>query len=395
MFLLFFEHKVQIHNNKFLVIFLSSITMLLCMSFPIQLDIGFIFDLRYVPFVLAALFGGYKTALPLFIMLNAYRFLIGGDGAFLSLAFSTIIFFIVPLFHEKFVKLESRNRIFAASFATFSTMVFYLFTLSFFFPELNTEFWIITINALSIQVAATIIIMILIERILLNIKTREYFLHSERLNVISELSASVSHEIRNPLTVTKGFLQLLNESKTLSWEERSYIDFSLQELKRAENIVNDYLALAKPQSENMVYTDLKEETEYVKNIMMPYAHLHKVEVYQTFTNTLKRMCDKNQVQQCLLNLYKNAIEAMQENGGVLTVTIYNQKQSIIIKIKDTGIGMTKEELSRLGRPYYSTKEEGTGMGMIMVYSTVNKTGGRVDVESVKGKGTTFTIILPV
>ncbi|WP_449603861.1 ATP-binding protein, partial [Paenibacillus sp. Marseille-Q9583] len=102
-----------------------------------------------------------------------------------------------------------------------------------------------------------------------------------------------------------------------------------------------------------------------------------------------------QIQQCLINLYKNGIEAMKEkDGGTLFIDISEKKQNIIISIRDTGIGMTKEEISRLGKPYYSTKAEGTGLGMLMVYSTIDKVKGIVEVDSEKGKGTTFIITIP-
>jgi len=227
-----------------------------------------------------------------------------------------------------------------------------------------------------------------------NVNTRERLFQSDRLSVISELSASVSHEIRNPLTVTSGFLQLLNRSPNVDVKEKGYIELSLQELNRAEKIVSDFLSLAKPQAQNMVYSNLKVEIEYVNNIMVAYANLHQVTLDFHFKNGLCNHFDQNQIQQCLINLYKNGIESMSETGGILTVHIEEYKGNIIIFIKDSGVGMTKDEVSRMGDPYYSTKEEGTGLGMLMVYSTVYKHGGKIDVNSEKYKGTTFQITLP-
>ncbi len=369
--------------------------MTLCMAFPIKLSIGFLVDLRYIPFLLAALYGGYKYSFPLYITLNVVRFFIGGAGIINSLIFSTFMFIFAPLLNKLFIKQNPKRRTLIAVVASILTAVLYLTSLVFFIPALNKEFWTLTFYTLSTLVIGTVIIMILIEKIIANMKRRESLLHAERLNVISELSASVSHEIRNPLTVTSGFLQLLNQSKTMAKEDKKYIEFSLLELKRAEQIVSDFLAFAKPQSENMIYSNLKDETEYVKNIITPYANMYHVDIQYSFTNTLFFQYDKNQIQQCLLNLYKNAVEAMREQGGILTIDVSEQKKNIVIKIKDTGIGMTKEEILRLGKPYYSTKKEGTGLGMLMVYSTINKVNGKIDVESEKGKGTTFLLTIPV
>jgi len=365
------------------------------MAFPIKLQIGFIVDLRYIPFLIVALFGGYKYAFPIYIVLNGYRFIIGGDGIIQSMVFSTVIFAIVPLLQKIVVKQNSRKRIASAVIVSFLTTALYLISLIFFLPGLNREFWILTMHTLTTYVVGMITIMVLIEKIISNIKNRESYLHSERLNVISELSASVSHEIRNPLTVTSGFLQLLNKSKTVTKEEKGYIEYSLLELNRAEKIVSDFLAFAKPQSENMIYSNLKDETEYVKNIITPYANMHLVDIQFSFQNTLNFKYDKNQIQQCLINLYKNAIEAMKEKGGTLYIDVSEHKKGIVLKIKDTGVGMTREEVLRLGSPYYSTKKEGTGLGMLMVYSTINKINGKIEIESEKEKGTTFSISIPI
>jgi two-component system sporulation sensor kinase B len=365
------------------------------MTIPIKLDIGFIFDLRYIPFIIVALFGGYKNSFPLYIVLNIYRFYLGGEGTIQSFLFSTVIFIIVPLLSKKFIQLHPKNRIYLAAFVSFLTMGLYLLILSTFFDSLTREFWILTINALTTHAGMMLIIMTLIERIIINMKNRERLFHTERLTVIGELSASVSHEIRNPLTVTNGFLQLLKKSKNLHQDEKRYVEFALQELNRAEKIVTDYLALAKPQSKNMIYSNLEVDTEYTKDLITPYANMHQVDVQYHFNNSLKINYDKNQIQQCLINLYKNSIEAMKENGGgSLLIDISEQKQNILIKIQDTGIGMTKEEVLRLGKPFYSTKEKGTGLGMLMVYSTIDKLKGKVEVHSVKGIGTTFLITIP-
>ena len=365
------------------------------MALPIKLKIGFIFDLRYIPFIIVALFGGYKYCFPLYLVLNIYRFMIGGAGTLQSFLFSSVIFMVVPFFSKWFIEKNAKKRIFIAAFFSIFTIIFYLATLAAILPAIGAEFWILTVNSVPTYAVVMVIIMILIEKIIDNINTSNSLLQSERLNVLSDLSASVSHEIRNPLTVTNGFLQLLNKSKTLTMEEKTYVEYALLELKRAENIVSDFLAFAKPQSENMIYSNLMEETEYVKNIIIPYANMHQVDVQYSFNNSLFFKYDKNQIQQCLINLYKNGIEAMKGKGGTLCIDVSEQKKAIKIKIKDNGVGMTKEEVLRLGNPYYSTKKEGTGLGMLVVYSTINKVNGKIHVDSEVGKGTTFTILIPI
>ena len=392
-YLIFFENR-KFYFSKYILIILASISMLLCMTFPIYLDNGFIFDLRLVPFILAILYAGYKNAFFIYIFLNVYRFYIGGDGIFQSFLFSTLVFVLVSLSSRKFVRLLPRHRIYFATAVSFFTIIFYLTTLSF-QTSLNNEYWILSIHALMAQVIMMVVLTCLLEKIIANMKAREAFLQSERYHLISELSASVAHEIRNPLTVTSGFLQLLSKSESISPKEKTYVEFSLQELNRAEQIVSDFLAFSKPQSDNMVYSDLKEETEYVKNILIPYARMHNVDIQLSFHNSLAKKFDKSQMQQCLINLYKNGIEAMKEKGGILSIEVSEHNRNILISIKDTGNGMTAEEVSNIGKPYYSTKVEGTGLGMLMVHSIIHKLKAQIKVESEKGKGTTFTITIPV
>lgn len=391
---IFFENKVT-NFNKYLIMLLSAVSLVLCMAFPIKLELGFIIDLRFIPFIIVALFGGYKMVFPLYIVLNSYRFFIGGEGIYHSLIFSTVIFILIPLLSSKFIQQKANTRILYAIGASIFTMTLYFFLLSFNYQTLTSEFWTLTFLTLAINIIVFFIIMSLIEKIIANMKTREMYLRSERLKDISDLSASIAHEIRNPLTVTSGFLQLLNDSKTISSSEKIYIEFSLKELKRAEKIVSDFLAFSKPQSETMVYSNFKKEVEYVENIMRPYAKMNQVDIQVSFTNSLKKRYDENQVQQCLINLFKNGIEAMKEKGGTLYVDVSEQKNAISIKIKDNGIGMTSEEMTQLGKPYYSTKKGGTGLGMLMVYSTIRNVKGEVNVESTVGKGTTFLISIPV
>jgi len=393
-YLIFFEHK-SYYSNRWIFIILSSLTMILCLSIPIRLNVGFIFDLRYIPFIIAALYGGYKNLFPLYILLNIYRFYIGGEGELNSFLFSTGAFLLIPLLSNLFLHFDLKRRVMTSAAISFVFMVIYLSLLSTYFEVLTKEFWILAFHALATHVVMIAIITVLIERVIANHKNRERYLHSERLNIVSELSASVSHEIRNPLTVTSGFLQLLSDSKTITPEEKKYVELSLQELKRAEKIVSDYLSFAKPQSENMIYSDLSGEIEYTKNLLLPYARMHQVDIQLNFSNTLCTRYDHNQMQQCLINLVKNGIESMQEtDGGILTITASEKPKKILLTIQDTGVGMTKEEISRLGKPYYSTKEKGTGLGMLMVYNTIDKVKGSIKVKSEKGKGTTFQITIP-
>lgn len=392
-YFIFFDASSYRHFNLIFSIF-ATISVICCMLFPIQLQSGFIFDLRYIPFIIIALYWGFKSALIPYLAINIYQLLIGGESIIESFLFSTIILIVMSLCNHKFLSLDIKYRILFSGTASFLSMVFYLFTLSFWAP-FNHGFWILSIYVIGTYLLVMLILVSMIERLIANIREQKLIMQSDRFQIISELSASVAHEIRNPLTATHGFLQLLSQSKSISLQEKNYVDYSLQELKRAEKIVGDFLTFSRPQYENMKDSDLKEETEYAKNILMPYAHMYNVDIQIRFHNSLHKYFDRSQMQQCFINIYKNGIEAMKERGGTLEIEVSEQKQNILIKIKDSGIGMTDEQISALGKPYYSTKKQGTGLGMVMVYNAIHKAGGTIEVESKIGKGTIFMITFPV
>ncbi|MEI4771367.1 HAMP domain-containing sensor histidine kinase [Psychrobacillus sp. FJAT-51614] len=393
LFVIFFDNYKREFNYS-LILFSFSISMILCMIYPIELELGFIIDLRYIAFIIAGLYGGYKGLFPLYLLLNVYRFIIGGEGTLQSFVHSTLAFIVIPLLSKRFNEYNPKRRIIIAVIVSTLNVIIYLIALSNYFDVLTNEYWSSAFFMLFASILVMSLNMVMIEKIISNIKNRENHLRTERLHVMSELSASVTHEIRNPLTVTKGFLQLLNVSKTISTQDKVYIDYSLKELLRAESILSDYLAFSKPQSEHMVYSNLKEDMEYVQNVLSPFALYNKVEIVSTFSNSLKKEYDQNQIKQCFINLMKNGIEAMKGEGGTLYVDVTEQGNYIMINIKDCGVGMTKDEILHLGKPYYSNKKEGTGLGMLLVYGTISKMKGKIDVQSKKGVGTTFTITIP-
>ena len=188
--------------------------MILCMVYPIKLEVGFIVDLRYVPFIIAALYGGYKGVFPLYVLLNIYRLIIGGEGLIQSFIWSTSFLIVLPMLSTKFLSYNEFKRIIFGTVISLMNVIVYLIALRSYFEVLNKEYWTVAFYYLSTSGLTMAITLTMIEKINSNIKKRELYFHAEKLHVMSEISASVSHEIRNPLTVTKGFLQLLSVSKS-------------------------------------------------------------------------------------------------------------------------------------------------------------------------------------
>lgn len=216
----------------------------------------------------------------------------------------------------------------------------------------------------------------------------------EKLKTVSEIAASISHEVRNPLTVIKGFLQLLKGSNLTEEDKMVYLAISLDELERAEHIITDYLTFAKPSLENVKVLDLAKELDYVLTVVSPYANMNNVHIEVSWEENLYISGEAAKFHQCLINVIKNGIEAMPE-GGQLSVSLKKTGSKAWLSVTDSGTGMSEEQLKRLGTPFYTTKDKGTGLGTMVVYSIVKAMGGEIKVKSEENKGTSFTIALPI
>lgn len=233
------------------------------------------------------------------------------------------------------------------------------------------------------------------EQILQKSKLQRELQRAEKMNAIGQLAASVAHEIRNPMTVVKGFLQIFLAKEEMSDEERMYIRLMIEEMSRAETIINDYLSLAKPDIEENEMVNAGELASKVLDLMNSYAMMSKnIQVINDIHNGVFIKGSKSELKQVLINILKNGIEAMKD-GGTLNLSVYNEEEYGVFEIGDTGIGMSEEELERLGTAFYSLKEKGTGIGMMVCYQIVERMKGRIEVESKTGLGTKFRILIPL
>lgn len=215
---------------------------------------------------------------------------------------------------------------------------------------------------------------------------------SEKLNIVSELAASVAHEVRNPLTVVRGFIQLLESTEDV--KNKDYMRLVLAELDRAEQIISDYLNLARPQIEKKEHICLSAQLIEMTTLMSSFAAMQGVYLQVEISESLYTIGDKTKLKQAIMNVVKNGIEAIQGNKGYLKVTAMQKDETIVIRVKDSGVGMTKEQLARLGQPYYSLKEKGTGLGLMVTFSILQAHNGTLEYKSESGQGTEAIIILP-
>lgn len=224
-------------------------------------------------------------------------------------------------------------------------------------------------------------------------QTEERLRRTEKLSVVGELSASVAHEIRNPLTSLKGFVQLL---KMEDEKHQFYYQIMLDELDRINHIVGELLLLAKPQEIKFSKADLHKILSDVISLLSTEASLHNIQIdFFSQQHELWIQCEPNQLKQLFINIIKNAIEAS-DKGGLVTISLNkldNQKVSIFIQ--DQGCGISQERLVKIGEPFYSSKDKGTGLGLMVSFKIVQSHNGTIVFESEQDKGTKVQIELPV
>ncbi|HEU5138652.1 MAG TPA: PAS domain S-box protein [Bacillales bacterium] len=224
-------------------------------------------------------------------------------------------------------------------------------------------------------------------------KAQELLSKAEKLNIVGELAAGIAHEIRNPLTSLKGFVQLLRPSLN---EKKAYTDVMLSELERIEQIVTELLLLAKPQTVQFEEKNLQDLLEHVCTLLNTKAIMSNIEIsldYQCEVTCI--YCEENQLKQVLINLLKNAIEAMPEGGEIRMEADNPDDEHVKIFVIDQGCGIPEDNLPKLGEPFYTTKEQGTGLGLMISSKIIKEHGGNLQFKSGENEGTTAEILLPI
>lgn len=230
----------------------------------------------------------------------------------------------------------------------------------------------------------------------LNVKrqeiVKEKLINAEKYQLIGSLAASISHEIRNPLTTSRGFLQMLNRRSTKAEEVKRFASLALEGIDQANTIITDYLNFAKPNVNKMEQIELKSEITSIIPFINSLAHFSNVDI--TINHITEQPLyvwgESKRMHQCLLNLIKNSIESMPQ-GGTLTIETALHNDIIEVRIIDTGYGMTREQIKSLGLPFYTTKEKGTGLGLMVVISLLKLMNARISFTSKVNIGTTCSI----
>ncbi|MEH7125890.1 HAMP domain-containing sensor histidine kinase [Bacillus sp. JJ1773] len=383
----------QCRNNKINFIFFLTICLSLLISslFPVRITDGLEFDLKFIPIFIAFFYIGPRTglmAIGILLGLTLFSDMTKFLTNLINYFFMTILFFIV---YKHYIRKK-------LLFKLLTGIIFYLFifiTRTIYLMQtgaMGDFLHLISFSIVSIITISTIIYLIEMNK--LQLLMMEQLKKADKLNAISQLAASIAHEIRNPMTTIRGFLQLMKNEQNITSNQGMFISLSLEELDRTNQIINDFLSLARPISEFTETIPLSNIMLDISDFMKPYAVMSNVKMNIQLEESLYIAGNVNEFKQLFINLIKNGIEAMPD-GGNLDINVYQQNDIAFIEIKDNGVGFSTIQLEQLGQPYYSTKTKGTGLGLMISFDIIKRLKGEYEIESIENEGTIFTIHFPL
>jgi len=219
---------------------------------------------------------------------------------------------------------------------------------------------------------------------------------SQRLALVGSLAAGIAHEIRNPLSSIKGFATFFKERYRNNPDDQKTADIMVQEVERLNRVIGQLLEFAKPMEMKRHWTSLQEVIRHTLRMIEGQAKAKNVAVRTELPENLGNIfIDSDKITQVLLNLYLNALEAMDEGGTLTSVVLPHEGRMVRIDVTDTGKGIDEKDLARIFDPYFTTRSSGTGLGLAIVHKIMESHDGELRVTSKPEKGTTVSIFLPI
>ena len=228
-------------------------------------------------------------------------------------------------------------------------------------------------------------------------RVEQQLFESEKLAAVGRLAASIAHEVNNPLEAIKNSLYLLSTGKKLEQNAR-FLDVARRETERVSHIIRQMLGFARRSGE-VEWADVNQLIEETLILVEKKMRQARVEVVRGFDPRLPKVRARgDQLRQVFLNLLLNAQQAMEKGGRIrISTSLYEQalQPTVSVQISDTGRGIPEADVARIFEPFFSTRTKGTGLGLWVTMDIVRHHGGRIEVTSDEGQGTTFNVILPV
>ncbi len=210
----------------------------------------------------------------------------------------------------------------------------------------------------------------------------------DRLNIIGEMAAGIAHEVRNPMTTVRGFLQMLAKKEKNS-SHVSFYNIMIEELDRANGIITEFLSLAKNKAVNLKFSNLNQIIEAIIPLIQADARISNKSIVLELSEIPDLLIDEKEIRQVILNMVRNGLEAMEEKGEV-RVRTYCEENLVVMAIADQGSGIKTEILENIGIPFQTTKDNGTGLGLPVCYSIAARHNAKIIVDT-GPKGTEFFV----
>jgi signal transduction histidine kinase/putative methionine-R-sulfoxide reductase with GAF domain len=227
-------------------------------------------------------------------------------------------------------------------------------------------------------------------------KTEAQLIRSEKLAALGQLAAGIAHEIRNPLTSINILIHSLTDHLPDESVHREDLKVIEEEINRINEIVDQFLRFAKPASPLLKKAEVLPIFEETLQLLRPQIEKQRITIQKEFQTLAPALMDREQMKQAILNLLLNAVQAMPKGGHlILRGQISENDRFIKLSIKDSGVGISDEEMGKLFDPFFSTKEGGIGLGLSIAHRIIDQHHGKIEVESAPGKGTLFTLWLPI
>ncbi|TCP55610.1 signal transduction histidine kinase [Tumebacillus sp. BK434] len=218
---------------------------------------------------------------------------------------------------------------------------------------------------------------------------------TEQLETVSQMAASVAHEVRNPMTSVQGFLQLMSRDIPSEHAHAMYLKVMEEDLKRISTIITEYLNVSRISGGMLEEVELGELLQNTCALLQSEANLRGIALTLDLpADSLRLTLEPGGLKQVLINLARNAMEAIGESSGTVTLALEDRGNTVCLKVKDTGPGIHARDLPRIFNPFYTTKATGTGLGLAISKRIIEEQGGSLAVQTEEGKGTTFFLHLP-
>jgi two-component system sporulation sensor kinase B len=390
---LFFPFQTKVPSSlkqKVIYGLIGSFGALFCMYYPIETLGATHFDLRMCAILILTLYGGWLPGSIVLVSVCLVRYIIGGKFHITGILVNVVAFLISIVFRRFFLK--SHSRLSAGTLVVVCYFIVYITILYFNINFLKLPFYFIYFIALFFTNIALIFV---IEKLIKINKQFEEMVYLDKLTMIGQLAASIAHEIRNPLATIRGFIQFLS-TDTTDLKFRKYSALIMEELDRTNSIITNYLKVAKPEPFQPSIVLINEVISDCVQLMSPLAAYSNVIIHYENKDALYVSGDEAHLKQAIMNIIKNGIESI-SNQGAIKIELYADhfKNTVEIKIKDNGKGMTPEQLKQIGLPFYTTKTKGTGLGSMVTNKIIRELNGAIEYESEVNKGTIVRIILPL